>query len=652
MERLFRHVDAYAAWKAELDTQLGRYRDWLQRNRLASPALDAALATCQSELQADGITLAFAGEFSRGKTELINALFFADYGQRMLPSQAGRTTMCPTEIFFDAAADGPYLQLLPIDSRLDERSLTAWRKAPEAWQRFALDDRHPDAMAALLAKVTETREVETATAVQLGFDPEQLEQLDSDGLVSIPAWRHALISIDHPLLRQGLRILDTPGLNALGAEPELTLSLLPHAQAVLFLIGADTGVTASDLALWEQCVKPSLGDAPERLFAVMNKIDSLWDDLGGVAHVAQSLENVRQASARQLALPAEHILPLSAKQALLGKVRGDLELLARSQLDSLEQLLAERIVGARERLLQQRIVQQASGLLGASRTLIEQRLEAIRAQYAQLADEEFPGAGLELQTARTRQEYDLYHRRLLDLRTTQNMLAGQRKLLTDLVAPERLDAHLDTARREFRTSLTTVGINQSIARFFRVVEHDLLALDNEADRANKVLGAVYQRHNVENPLHPLEAPRLRIRPYVRELRQLQLKTEEVQRQVKTLLTEQSALARRFFATVAQEVQALQEGAHAQVLRWNDGALTPLVQHTREQKQLLETSMLALKQLTQQNLNSQEQVRRLQVHEDVLHRQLSEVSDMLKQISRPAPSQRHDNVVALPLARVG
>ena len=56
MERLFRHVDAYATWKAELDTQLGRYRDWLQRNRLASPALDAALANCQSELQTDGIT--------------------------------------------------------------------------------------------------------------------------------------------------------------------------------------------------------------------------------------------------------------------------------------------------------------------------------------------------------------------------------------------------------------------------------------------------------------------------------------------------------------------------------------------------------------------------------------------------------------------
>jgi hypothetical protein len=35
------------------------------------------------------------------------------------------------------------------------------------------------------------------------------------GYVHIPAWRHALINIDHPLLRMGLSIIDTPGLNAL-----------------------------------------------------------------------------------------------------------------------------------------------------------------------------------------------------------------------------------------------------------------------------------------------------------------------------------------------------------------------------------------------------------------------------------------------------
>jgi hypothetical protein len=45
-----------------------------------------------------------------------------------------------------------------------------------------------------------------------------------------------------------LAIIDTPGLNALGSEPELTLSLLPDAQALVFVLSADSGVTASDFA--------------------------------------------------------------------------------------------------------------------------------------------------------------------------------------------------------------------------------------------------------------------------------------------------------------------------------------------------------------------------------------------------------------------
>jgi hypothetical protein len=58
--------------------------------------------------------------------------------------------------------------------------------------------------------------------------------------------------LPHPLLAQGLVILDTPGLNAIGTEPELTLSLLPNAHAVLFILAADTGVTQSDLTVWRE----------------------------------------------------------------------------------------------------------------------------------------------------------------------------------------------------------------------------------------------------------------------------------------------------------------------------------------------------------------------------------------------------------------
>ncbi|MFX9381282.1 hypothetical protein ABTO46_19235, partial [Acinetobacter baumannii] len=88
-------IDAYVAWKRELMREITRYRGWLERSRLNSPAVEAKLERALRQLRADHITLAFVGEFSRGKTELINSLFFAGYGQRMLPSHAGRTTMCP-----------------------------------------------------------------------------------------------------------------------------------------------------------------------------------------------------------------------------------------------------------------------------------------------------------------------------------------------------------------------------------------------------------------------------------------------------------------------------------------------------------------------------------------------------------------------------
>src|SRR6185295_10672737 len=100
-----------------------------------------------------------------------------------------------------------------------------------------------------------------------------------EGSVDIPCWRHAEINFPHPLLQQGLIILDTPGLNAIGAEPELTLNLLPNAHAVLFLLGADTGVTKTDLDVWKRHLA---GDDPATnagRLVILNKIDGLWDEL-------------------------------------------------------------------------------------------------------------------------------------------------------------------------------------------------------------------------------------------------------------------------------------------------------------------------------------------------------------------------------------
>ena len=102
---------------------------------------------------------------------------------------------------------------------------------------------------------------------------------DEQGSVDIPCWRHAIINFPHPLLQQGLVILDTPGLNAIGTEPELTLSLLPQAHAVLFILAADAGVTRTDLEVWNQHLAGEDAAAKDGRVVILNKIDGLWDDL-------------------------------------------------------------------------------------------------------------------------------------------------------------------------------------------------------------------------------------------------------------------------------------------------------------------------------------------------------------------------------------
>lgn len=83
-------------------------------------------------LREDKLNITFIAEFSRGKSELINAIFFAGYGQRLLPSSAGRTTMCPTELLYDSSKSHS-LQLMPIDIRAFGATATEYNCYLDEW---------------------------------------------------------------------------------------------------------------------------------------------------------------------------------------------------------------------------------------------------------------------------------------------------------------------------------------------------------------------------------------------------------------------------------------------------------------------------------------------------------------------------------------
>jgi len=652
MERLDRQVDAYVTWKRDLIREITRYRSWLAHNRLSSEGVEARLERALRVLRTDHITLAFVGEYSRGKTELINSLFFSNYGQRILPSRAGRTTMCPTELLFDPRSERSYIRLLPIESRLEDTSIAQLKRTPRLWLNLPLDPHDPESMAEAFAQVALTKAMPVEQAIQLGFDPAGLESSSSGDTVLVPAWRHAVVNFDHPLLRQGLRILDTPGLNALGSEPELTLSMLPNAQAIVFLLSADTGVTASDMQIWQQHIRQLDEDTQNSLFAVLNKIDVLWDDVAGETFVQKAIEDIRDTTAQQLGIDCADVLPLSAKQALMAKIRGDQALLERSQLAWLEELLSQRILTQKERLLEDQVVQQVMALLQNSQHALKLRLEKVIEQRDVLASHQ-EGSGqmlLEL-TARTRHDHNRHHKRLLDLKTNQRLLQRQGELLRTAIRAERLEEHLTRLRRSLTGSLTTLGINLAILHFFRSVEQDLGILEQEAERANKMVSAIYRRHSEENPLQGIDPPLFQLLPYQRELRSLQGKADQFRLQLKTLLTEQRTLTRRFFSTLVQEVIGMHQRLRQEAEQWAGDALTPLLQFSLEHKQQLETHILQLKSLARESQQNSQRGQLLTRYSGELELQLAQAAEMLRALRRPAPLRRQGKVVSLTNAQI-
>ena len=492
--------DRHGAWRREMGLRLKVLADWLREQQLLDDGGEESLQRVAEQLRSDKVMVAFVAEFSRGKSELINAVFFAGYGRRIMPASAGRTTMCPTELGYDAELP-PCLRLLPIETRLQPQALLEWRMVPEQWTRVDLDVNDPEQLAGAMEKVSEVLHVTQDEARALGFwhdeRPEDNPPVSADGSVEVPRWRHALINMAHPLLKQGLVVLDTPGLNAIGAEPELTVNLIPQAQAVVFILGADTGVTKSDLSIWREHLAP-LQDGAGARFVVLNKIDTLWDELSTPAQIQAQIARQCDDTAQTLALAPEQVLALSAQKGLLAKVRGDAGLLAESRLPPFEQLLGRQVLGARQAMLEQalrggvgRVQAEASRTLAVRRREVSEQsleLKGLRGKNHHVIRQ------MRLRVEHEKAEFDRSAASVLAVRSVHLKLLREVFKLLGSSSIKRELAVLTTALREPGLKL---GIKKAYARGFENLRGVMREVQRLEGEIHAMLSTSFRQLNTE-----------------------------------------------------------------------------------------------------------------------------------------------------------
>ena len=560
-------ITEYSEWRETLITTINEYIDWLGQTDSLNATQELRLYDIKEIIKKDQLVMAFLAEFSRGKTETINALFFPDFNQRLLPSSPGRTTMCPTEIFWDATEEA-CIKLLPIETRKTDNTLTYLKSTPDIWHKIRLDITSPDAMQETLRTLIQKREVNLETAKSLGFwnedDPSMRRLLAEKGTVEIPVWRHALINYPHPLLKNGLVVIDTPGLNTMGAEPELTLNIIPNAQAVLFLAATDTGITKSDMQIWTEYVQKS---ATHKL-VILNKIDILWDGLETEDEVNALIEKQIQNTAHELDIDAHNIFAISAQKALVAKIRKDATLLKRSNIGSLEDALANQLIESKHEVLGRSVVTECSNMIRSSRKIALMRVNQNKSQLTEL--KEIQNQNREASKdilANVVAERKRYESSVLTFNQGNEKIKRLSEKLLRHLSLDYLNTTLEQTKQDMGDSWTTINLNKSMRKLTKLAINLAEEVTVEATTIKKHADDLYQLFCSKHGFEKTQAISLNLDSFIQDIQSLEKITHDFCTDPINMLTEKHFLIRRFYLGLVTQIQALFEQAQVNCTIW-------------------------------------------------------------------------------------
>ncbi len=580
-------VNEYQEWRSSLTQVITNYRDWLSKSEHSDAIQELRLYDVLEMLKRDQLVMAFLAEFSRGKTETINALFFADFNQRLLPSEPGRTTMCPTEIFWDAREE-PSIKLLPIETRVSDDTLTYLKTTPNAWKKFRLNVDSPEEMKETLRKLIDQKEVSQVEAEEFGlFNPQDIgmiHELETQGLLKIPVWRHAIINYPHPLLKSGLVVIDTPGLNTLGAEPELTLNIIPNAHAVLFLTATDTGITQSDMQIWNDFIK---GRAKYKL-VLLNKIDMLWDEMKSKQDVANEIEKQVNITAHQLGISPESVFAISAQKALVAKIKKNQTLLEQSGIIELETTLGNQIIQAKHEILGRTVASECSEMIKNSRKLVQGRLISLREQVIELRS--LRGQNIDASKdllAKVVEDRKRYEASIPTFNQANDKISHLGKKLLRHLSMAYLDTSLAKGRQAMGDSWTTVGLNKGMRNLMKQANNLAAGVTKEGKDIKKLADNIYGVFQSRHGFDVFTPPELDLSEFMSNMKALEKITDDFCADPVNVLTEKHFLIRKFFLGLGTQTQKIFEQTEKNCTRWLEDVLGRLKAQMTQHKDSLD-----------------------------------------------------------------
>jgi GTP-binding protein EngB required for normal cell division len=261
-----------------------------------SPTISMGEVLQDSAVRLDSqFCLAVVGHFCRGKSTLINAMLDRTLLTGDLRPNTATSTILhygSPERFCVTFKPGLGRQPLKYVAKSQDdlsNALTAFTSDAAVAMDETIDANDPE------QRLDEQKYID----LMLGNEKSLAEQIDQ-----VEVWCDSRF-----LYENNVDIIDTPGLGSVFKEhKKATLRILPKADATLFVIQPDPGISKREAAFIE-LIKEQISN----IFFVVTKADQLKPD-----EIPDVLDFIRSVIKEKVELPVQHIYPVSALKALQG----------------------------------------------------------------------------------------------------------------------------------------------------------------------------------------------------------------------------------------------------------------------------------------------------------------------------------------------
>lgn len=246
----------------------------------------------------DTFKIQVIGTFSNGKSTVINSLL----GEEVLPAYALPTTAVINEIKYGEKKEAILYFRNPLPENLPA-SLSA--KALDHMKKHEKKDIPPLRI--------NYNEIEDYVVIPMGEDPKEM-------LLESP-YEKVELFWPLPMLKEGVEIIDSPGLNESDTRARVTMDYLSKADAILFVLAADRLCSKDEMEFVENNLSAYGFTDP---FFVVNRFDLIQE--------REKDRVIKFAEMKLAGFTTNPIYCISAQKALDGAVKHDAGLIEESRI--------------------------------------------------------------------------------------------------------------------------------------------------------------------------------------------------------------------------------------------------------------------------------------------------------------------------------